>query len=163
MDLLNSELDVELLQAASDFFKEPDPGFLWKETASNETSSDGTENAMVPGRRKPIPRKGHTKSRRGCFNCKRRKIKCQETKPACGHCVKGGIKCDYPTLSQEGSLMIMTPSPILQPQSTPVVFSIKDMQFFHHFLVRAYPHLPVGADKTWTMQVPAFAQEVCRY
>ncbi|KAL1637505.1 hypothetical protein SLS56_000643 [Neofusicoccum ribis] len=43
----------------------------------------------------PRPRKGHRKSRTGCANCKRRKIKCDESKPECGNCVKHRIRCDY--------------------------------------------------------------------
>jgi hypothetical protein len=50
----------------------------------------------APRPRKPIPRKGHTKSRRGCFNCKRRRIKCNESHPECNHCIKAGLHCDYP-------------------------------------------------------------------
>jgi hypothetical protein len=33
------------------------------------------------------------------------------------------------------------------------------MRYFHHFLVRAYPHLPVGGDTLWTTQIPAFAHQ----
>jgi hypothetical protein len=75
-----------------------------------------------------LERRGHTKSRRGCYNCKRRRIKvkaqrnasvaigrtqkadatvaacaplqCQETHPACGHCLKTGLKCEYPASPQ---------------------------------------------------------------
>ncbi|OJD33967.1 c6 transcription protein [Diplodia corticola] len=43
----------------------------------------------------PRPRKGHRKSRTGCTNCKRRKVKCDEIKPECGNCVKHRIRCDY--------------------------------------------------------------------
>ncbi|KUI63216.1 Sterol uptake control protein 2 [Cytospora mali] len=51
--------------------------------------------------RKPkAERRGHTKSRNGCFNCKTRRIKCQETRPACDHCVKVGLNCEYPALPQ---------------------------------------------------------------
>jgi hypothetical protein len=46
--------------------------------------------------RKSIPRKGHTKSRRGCYNCKRRRIKCNERHPECNHCIKAGLQCGYP-------------------------------------------------------------------
>jgi hypothetical protein len=168
MDPLNITIDTDLLEAALEFFREPATvqGALSKDGPLLQTAENGMGQVIVPHRRKPTPRKGHTKSRLGCSSCKRRKIKCQETKPSCGHCVKGGIKCEYPTLSYESSisrvpLTVIATSPIMQPQSTPVVFSMKDMQFFHHFLVRAYPHLPVGADKTWTMQIPAYAQEVC--
>jgi hypothetical protein len=35
-----------------------------------------------------------------------------------------------------------------------------DMRLFHHFLVTAYPHLPVGADKIWITTIPGFAHNV---
>jgi hypothetical protein len=127
---------------------------------SNESSTPQSQRdgnlSVVPLRRRPIPRKGHTKSRRGCFTCKKRKIKCQETRPMCGNCEKAGMTCEYPSPPT-----IASPVPIIQLQSTPTVFSIKDMQFFHHFLIKAYPHLPVGADHLWTIDIPAVAHEVC--
>ncbi|KAF2144890.1 uncharacterized protein K452DRAFT_356248 [Aplosporella prunicola CBS 121167] len=46
------------------------------------------------------PRKLYRKSRDGCGHCKRRKIKCDESKPECGNCLKRSIKCDYPTMAQ---------------------------------------------------------------
>jgi hypothetical protein len=115
--------------------------------------------ALVKVRRKPIPRKGHTKSRRGCFSCKKRKIKCQETLPKCENCSKAGMSCEYPnrdiTLSQPPN-----PNPTMQPQATPKVFTIQDMRYFHYFLTTAYPHLPVGADELWQMELPAQAHGV---
>ncbi|KAK3293423.1 uncharacterized protein B0H64DRAFT_419172 [Chaetomium fimeti] len=65
-------------------------------TATRGSSGGSPEDRPLPKQR--LERRGHTKSRRGCFNCKRRRIKCQETRPACGHCVKQGLKCEYPTL-----------------------------------------------------------------
>jgi hypothetical protein len=35
-----------------------------------------------------------------------------------------------------------------------------DMRLFHHFLITAYPHLPVGADKIWITVIPSFAHNV---
>ncbi|KAK9450149.1 uncharacterized protein V1518DRAFT_372202 [Limtongia smithiae] len=46
------------------------------------------------------PRKSHIKSRKGCANCKRRRIKCDEDRPQCFNCTKHGVRCDY--LSQDG-------------------------------------------------------------
>ncbi|KAJ6183704.1 Zn(II)2Cys6 transcription factor [Penicillium mononematosum] len=40
-------------------------------------------------------RRSHTKSRLGCGNCKRRRIKCDETGPECINCVRHSIKCNY--------------------------------------------------------------------
>ncbi|KAK9248835.1 hypothetical protein V1506DRAFT_551219 [Lipomyces tetrasporus] len=41
------------------------------------------------------PRKSHIKSRKGCGNCKRRRIKCDEERPQCFNCLKHGVNCDY--------------------------------------------------------------------
>ncbi|KAH7136710.1 fungal Zn binuclear cluster domain-containing protein [Dactylonectria estremocensis] len=37
----------------------------------------------------------HTKSRRGCVNCKVRRVKCDEAKPACAACVRRDDECTY--------------------------------------------------------------------
>lgn len=65
-------------------------------SSDSPTGSDYRPGSRPSQPRKPIPRKGHTKSRRGCFNCKRRRIKCNEKHPECNHCVKAGLQCDYP-------------------------------------------------------------------
>ena len=42
------------------------------------------------------PRKSHTKSRRGCKQCKARRVKCDEIREGgCVKCRKHGIECDY--------------------------------------------------------------------
>ncbi|KAI1072685.1 hypothetical protein LB507_003430 [Fusarium sp. FIESC RH6] len=38
-------------------------------------------------------RRTHTKSRTGCLNCKRRKVKCDEARPSCFHCKRHGVEC----------------------------------------------------------------------
>ncbi|KAJ6004207.1 hypothetical protein N7522_005852, partial [Penicillium canescens] len=52
-------------------------------------------------------RKTHKKSRLGCANCKRRKIKCDEVKPECTHCVRHSITCDY-TMQDELLLQVQS-------------------------------------------------------
>ena len=42
-----------------------------------------------------VSRRTHQKSRKGCQNCKKRRIKCDEQKPACSNCLKHSIECDY--------------------------------------------------------------------
>lgn len=73
-----------------------DPSMLDSSSSDSPTLSDCRTDSAPPLPRKPIPRKGHTKSRRGCFNCKRRRIKCNERHPECNHCIKAGLQCDYP-------------------------------------------------------------------
>jgi Fungal specific transcription factor domain/Fungal Zn(2)-Cys(6) binuclear cluster domain len=94
--------------------------------------------------------------RNGCFTCKKRRIKCQETRPSCLNCQRAGFACEYP---QHHSQELVPFNPILQPQATPTVFSMTDMRLFHHFLTLGYPHLPVGADEVWTLKIPAFSHE----
>ncbi|KAH7161977.1 hypothetical protein B0J13DRAFT_432118 [Dactylonectria estremocensis] len=40
-------------------------------------------------------RRAHRKSRAGCTNCKRRKVKCDEIKPICENCVRFALPCSY--------------------------------------------------------------------
>ncbi|PVH14494.1 uncharacterized protein CXQ87_002635 [Candidozyma duobushaemuli] len=40
-------------------------------------------------------RKFHSKSRMGCSTCKRRRVKCDETRPSCKNCVRMKLVCGY--------------------------------------------------------------------
>ncbi|KAG0672287.1 hypothetical protein C6P40_003426 [Pichia californica] len=55
------------------------------------------------------------RSRLGCTNCKRSKVKCDEVHPSCGRCTKRGVHCSYPfQVSFEKSMSISlgkNPSP----------------------------------------------------
>jgi hypothetical protein len=80
-------------------------------------------------RQKPVPRKGHTKSRRGCLNCKRRRIKCSEKHPECHHCIKSGLRCEYP--SNITSTAPRFPTPITGELASPRYVAgtfVSDMQ-----------------------------------
>ncbi|KAI1657427.1 hypothetical protein F4813DRAFT_389604 [Daldinia decipiens] len=118
---------------------------------------DDMSSVMSPGtaftrsslaQRQRYERRGHTKSRRGCYNCKRRRIKCQETRPACAHCTKTGLKCEYPAV----------PRVIHQPQNQVLLFSLQDMRLFQHFLQTCFPHQPLGNETIWTHEIPCLSQ-----
>ncbi|KAF2759468.1 hypothetical protein EJ05DRAFT_536776 [Pseudovirgaria hyperparasitica] len=157
-----------------------------EEPCSRPRTTNQLKKSTDLSRRKPIPRKGHTKSRRGCFNCKRRKIKCQENLPVCHHCSKAGLICEYPktpvylqqisknteksvedvsekqartalTLARDS--IIGSCRPIINMTGTPGTFDLQDMRFFHHFLQHGYPHLPIGADEVWVTTLPAIAHQ----
>ncbi|KAK4147451.1 uncharacterized protein C8A04DRAFT_9004 [Dichotomopilus funicola] len=136
----------------------PDSGHSTSSDATADTSP--AESAIVVAvRRRPIPRKGHTKSRRGCFNCKRRKVKCQENRPECSNCTRIGLGCEYPDAPSRlyvaaDSSLAAVPSPHAPLQSTPTLFTASDMRFFHHFLVSAYPPLPIRGDDLWREIAP---------
>lgn len=53
--------------------------------------------AQVQGapRTRSSPRRTHTKSRLGCQTCKKRRIKCDESTPACAQCRDKGTDCVY--------------------------------------------------------------------
>jgi len=90
---------------------------------------------------------------------------CQETQPACENCAKKNVQCSYPapkTLKalQESLLYSSNPIASVNLQGTPTIFSLTDMRLFHHFLMDAYPHLPVGNDSAWLSQVPLIAHHV---
>lgn len=59
-----------------------------------------------------MPRKGHKKSRAGCFECKRRHLKCDEVHPVCGKCAFSSRECVY-------GLKTATPYPPLSVRTTP--------------------------------------------
>ena len=51
--------------------------------------------AIQPESRCERRRKTHTKSRKGCGNCKLRRVRCDEGKPCCEKCVAYGLVCKY--------------------------------------------------------------------
>lgn len=133
------------------------------ESSSSATLSNSPQQAVVlrgpvpiaplgavtrdPVKKKKLERRGHFKSRNGCFNCKKRRIKCQETHPACGHCIKGKLKCEYPVV----------PQIVHQPKHQIPLFTMQDMRFFQHFLQYSFPHHPLGNDAIWTHEVPCLS------
>ncbi|KAJ6098630.1 hypothetical protein N7467_000165 [Penicillium canescens] len=44
-------------------------------------------------------RRPHRKSRHGCVECKRRRVKCDETRPSCSNCAKRHAECEYESSS----------------------------------------------------------------
>jgi hypothetical protein len=82
------------------------------------------------------------------------------------------LECSYPTKADQqtqrrasdgpSNVAIAAP-PIGQPlvsASDVFQFTLTDLKFFHHFLLAAHPHLPLGNEDVWVQQIPVFAQEV---
>ncbi|KAH9212354.1 hypothetical protein DL95DRAFT_304365 [Leptodontidium sp. 2 PMI_412] len=89
-------------------------------------------------------------------------LQCQETRPSCHNCTRKDIECTYPdpkTLSALRMSATCSPTPIasLNLQGTPTIFSLNDMRLFHHFLLGAYPHIPISDNSIWVSQVPLIA------
>ncbi|KAL4807883.1 hypothetical protein BDV18DRAFT_109667 [Aspergillus unguis] len=54
-------------------------------------------------------RRTHRKSRLGCGNCKKRRIKCDERKPECRNCLQHTIHCDFQPSQAQSSSEGLTP------------------------------------------------------
>lgn len=123
-----------------------------KETPDTESN----KSSSLKRKRKPVPGKGFNKSRQGCYNCKRRRVKCSEAKPECCSCNRMGLICVYPE----------TPRPTLKrahnaaSSSSKSCVNLNYLQFYHHFLLEAYPPAPYGAEPVWH-NVAAMSHEVC--
>ncbi|KAL4903607.1 hypothetical protein BDW74DRAFT_155831 [Aspergillus multicolor] len=58
----------------------------------------------TPSLLQPLPdQKKHKRTRSGCFTCRSRRIKCDETRPVCDRCRKGSRECVYPSTTGPAS------------------------------------------------------------
>ncbi|KAL7905191.1 hypothetical protein GGI35DRAFT_461112 [Trichoderma velutinum] len=96
-------------------------------------------------KKKPVPGKGFNKSRQGCYNCKRRRVKCSEAKPECCSCNRMGLTCVYP----ENPRSTLKKSHSTSSSSLKSCVNLNHLQFYHHFLLEAYPPAPHGAEPVW--------------
>ncbi|KIM93617.1 hypothetical protein OIDMADRAFT_173188 [Oidiodendron maius Zn] len=125
-------------------------------TSYDECQPLGSDNAKL----EPLLRKGHTKSRRGCHSCKRRRVKCPENRPACTQCTRRRLKCEWPELYiSQAEEVIVKKSPTIprQIELLPPVFKMQDFRLFHHFINDAYPIEPIGNESIWTHEIPSIA------
>jgi hypothetical protein len=92
------------------------------DNATIQQSANATPSSGPREERPKRGRKGHSKSRTGCFNCKRARIKvcnlqiscitrpdplqCKENRPACDYCAHRGLHCQWPGLRIEPNQMI---------------------------------------------------------
>ena len=119
----------------------------------DETSIDSIEEAkpivtLPAARKRGRPRKhpiieqkkaSHSRSKTGCGTCRRRKKKCDETKPACLNCEKNNVVCDGYEPKQpwrSGKIKPLTVRhsiPADLPMLVDGVDGSIDQMFFHHF------------------------------
>ncbi|OBT64742.1 hypothetical protein VE03_05854 [Pseudogymnoascus sp. 23342-1-I1] len=125
------------------------PGTIHSST-SNSTNSP-INNALL--------RRVHTKSRRGCLNCKRRRIKCPENHPDCTQCTKRGLTCEWPEIQieQTGNDGKRVARAIPRQVDSPNTFSIQDFRLFNHFIKECHPSHPLGNEEAWTHDIPSIA------
>jgi Fungal Zn(2)-Cys(6) binuclear cluster domain len=135
------------------------------DSAGENEDNDGSPSAQTPEvgsdsapamntRRRPVPSKGHRKSRKGCFPCKRRKVKCSEQLPVCRDCSRMDLVCEYPAQSFNPPA-----SSLSSLQMTTKGLKYEDLRFFHHFLAAGLPAQPYGGNEVWVL-VAAMSHEV---
>lgn len=77
-------------------------------------------------------RESYVKVRTGCSTCKARRIKCDEGRPICHRCMKGGRICEYKVAGPRRNVLTVYTSPT---QSQPLAFtSDYNVNFFHQIL-----------------------------
>lgn len=137
---------------------------------SKMSSNSGERPVGSKGKQKlpkHLNRRRHTKSRRGCFTCKSRKIKCDEGIPSCSHCVYRGSTCTYPQVVDGRASAALVPSrpgqifvpfqpevELRAPPSQKPVFTVQEMRFFHYFLTSMKHPLPLGNRDVWIREIP---------
>ncbi|KIX02340.1 uncharacterized protein Z518_08281 [Rhinocladiella mackenziei CBS 650.93] len=79
-----------------------DGGAFWYNPNNAEPLYD-REASLYSGRGVALPATGmeatgikHRRTRSGCFTCRSRRVKCDETKPICDRCKKGNRDCEFP-------------------------------------------------------------------
>ncbi|KAL2866201.1 Zn(II)2Cys6 transcription factor domain-containing protein [Aspergillus lucknowensis] len=95
------------------------------------------------------PRRRHRKSRNGCMECKRRRIKCDEMKPSCSRCILTRQDCIWPQHSPSGRSgdpgplptpsprSAGSPSPSMERRASPPPLDgvgLSDADLYHHYL-----------------------------
>lgn len=88
-------------------------------------------------------RRGHFKSRTGCYNCKRRRVKCNELWPQCSQCRRLVLDCVYPPSRTAAA----TAGQSLR--ANPSTLGLEDLKFYHQFMVTAFPPVPIDGEKSW--------------
>ena len=81
-------------------------------------------------------RKAHPKSRAGCDACKKRRKKCDESRPQCHRCLDHGIDCQYTVTEKplhiEQVLLKQSPAIVVTNHGLPWSNAF-DLQLLHHF------------------------------
>ncbi|CAK7234284.1 hypothetical protein SBRCBS47491_008896 [Sporothrix bragantina] len=97
-------------------------------------------------------RQSHRKSRAGCDNCKRRRVKCNEEVP-CASCRRRGETCERP--GHQSQLPVPKPMDTIAPFTSSTVSSagtndsvvnLLHLKLLHHFQVHTCPTLVFGTD-----------------
>ncbi|KAE8146225.1 gamma-glutamyltranspeptidase-domain-containing protein [Aspergillus avenaceus] len=89
-------------------------------------------------------RRSHTKSRKGCLQCKRRHVKCDEELPRCSLCQKRKLQCTYPEGDGQPSTPQEAMDAIYNSNEHSLSTRMLEMKLFHLYLTETYLTLYPG-------------------
>lgn len=94
-------------------------------------------------------RRFHAKSRHGCSQCKRRRVKCDlQQRPACGQCLKREIECDFSTPDLDSPASAGSSRSPTPPLHHPPPFALRpDQELIRHYVQVVAPSLSTNPDR----------------
>ncbi|KAA8915597.1 hypothetical protein TRICI_002242 [Trichomonascus ciferrii] len=102
-------------------------------------------------------RRPHSKSRRGCATCKRRRVKCDETHPICKNCEHMALECSFNVGMNNAS---KSPSTGPNGQVARGSLNMMDIRLFYHYTTESFKTIVqagIQNDKIWGSDVPMLA------
>ncbi|KAH7400138.1 hypothetical protein BKA64DRAFT_475215 [Cadophora sp. MPI-SDFR-AT-0126] len=122
---------------------------------SGEKTSYASSRASSydPQRKRTHTRRPHRKTKTGCLTCKKRKIKCDESRPECDNCIKHTLECAYAPskvhVSATGTALSSSGSHVL---------NLIDMELLHNYCTSTALtlHRDPAIVKLWSITVPQF-------
>lgn len=110
--------------------REPSPNCLWSLnqlflTYTRAWTPHQLVRIMHPSRKYIAP---HRKVRSGCIQCKRRRVKCDETRPNCRRCIKVQQPCSYMQHLDDAEPRSFTTGQHLEAH-----FTLPDLELLHHW------------------------------
>ncbi|KAF2655836.1 hypothetical protein K491DRAFT_778508 [Lophiostoma macrostomum CBS 122681] len=81
-------------------------------------------------------RKSHTKSRNGCSQCKRARVKCSGQAPKCSRCGLRNLECDFADERTRSRILRLgwTHQSLTLPSLSPLPLAIEQQGFLQHFV-----------------------------
>ncbi|ANB13388.1 Upc2p [Sugiyamaella lignohabitans] len=113
-------------------------------------SFTGNATADTPSSGRPVKRRPHSKSRRGCSNCKKRRVKCDETHPRCKNCDHLGLECSFTT--DQVAKVSYSNGPL----------NMVDLKLFYNYTTVVWKTITsagISNEEVWGEDVPALAFE----
>ncbi|KAF8860826.1 hypothetical protein BDZ45DRAFT_724324 [Acephala macrosclerotiorum] len=117
-------------------------------------------------------RRDHRKTRLGCAQCKKRRVKCDEGRPSCANCVRNFLPCSLEFLTPSKPVFHPTPArKVLSPEKPtqhgslalhrPMssALDLTSLELLHHYT--SFTCLSLGAERdiqVWQEDTPRIAQ-----